>query len=232
MFILNAAIRSWRQRLGDQPDIQAGDLDELADHLREGSADLNVSGLSEEEAFLVSARRLGDPEALAGEFATAEPGLRRRVRLRWMLVGALAMLVLRFLGDVVADLSTGGLAFMSVGTPVLGWTSGLLRLTIFVIGGLVIWRILASDATAMRIRNFGIWSLGMMSILVIALAFVVAAATMHGGTTWFLARSVNPAHLPDLAYVTYWLRTGLLLLLPVVLILMLWGLVRHRRKSD
>lgn len=231
MFDLSEAIGAWRRGMGANPDIQDGDLDELEDHLREGVAELRQSGLSEEEAFLVAARRLGDPEALAGEFATADPGLRRRVRLRWMVVGALAILVLRFLGDVMADFLTGGMAFMNAGPQLLGWTSGLLRLTILLVGGLLIWRLLASDAAAGRIRNLGVWSAGVMSMLLVALVLWIAAASLRGWSGWLLGAGVHSSHLPAMSLITYWFRAGLLLVLPLLLFLLLWLLARPRGKT-
>jgi len=231
MFDLNEAIGAWRRRMGANPDIQEGDLDELEDHLREGVADLRQGGLNEEEAFLVAARRLGDPEVLAGEFATADPGLRRRVRLRWMVVGALAILVLRFFGDVMADFLTGGMAFMNAGPQLLGWTSGILRLTILLVGGLLFWRLLASDAAAGRIRKLGIWSAGVMSMLLVSLALLIGAASLRGGSGWLLGVGVHSSHLPAMSLITYWFRAGLLLLLPLLLLLLLWLLARPRGKT-
>ena len=61
-------IRKWRDHLRGTGTVAASDLEELESHLRDGIADLLQSGLSEEEAFLVSVRRLGDIGAMGEEY--------------------------------------------------------------------------------------------------------------------------------------------------------------------
>ena len=233
MFELNQAVAGWRQRMSGQPDIQDGDIDELEDHLRETVAELRGAGLNDEEAFLVASRRLGDPEALAGEFAAADPSLRRRLRLRWMVVGALAVLALAFLGDFSADLITGATGWLSVSGPRpflvgpwLGWTGGVLRLTVFAVGALLIWRLLTSDAAAGRSHR--LWSASLLGAVLLAFAWVLLAATARFGSGLVISRGVPHEVLVGIAPIAHWFRFGLMLLLPMLLILMLWWLARPR----
>jgi hypothetical protein len=229
MFDLDEAVRDWRQRLNDQPDIQEGDLEELEDHLREGVTELQAGGLNDEEAFLIAARRLGDPQVLAGEFAVADPGLRRRVRLRWMAIGALAVIALIFVADIVADFSTGGMASLSIGGPLLGWTSGFLRFMVFVVGAILIWRLLTSDAAAGKIRNLGIWNVGLLTAILAFLTLVISAAFLRGGAVWLLGMGLPSSQLPSMPLIAFWVRSGVLLLLPLMLLFLLWWLARPRR---
>lgn len=90
MFDLNEAIAAWRCALGAGEACTAADLDELESHLREQADRLRAVGLSEEEAFAIACRRLGQPGPLCEEFAKADPAARWRCHLLWMLVGALA----------------------------------------------------------------------------------------------------------------------------------------------
>jgi hypothetical protein len=233
MFELNHAVAQWRQRMNAQPDIQDGDVEEMEDHLRETVADLQRAGLTDEEAFLIASRRLGDPEALAGEFAVADPGLRRRLRLRWMVVGALAMLALAFLGDFFANLVTGATTWLSVSGPRpfmvgpwLGWTGGALRAVVFVVGALLVWRLLTSDAVAGRSHR--LWSAGLMGAGILAFAWLVLAALGGVGSRLVLSHGVPPEVMIGVSSVTVLFRTALLLLLPMLLILMLWWLARPR----
>jgi hypothetical protein len=68
-FDLNTAIRRWQQDLGASPAFCADNLEELASHLRASVLKLKAGGLSEEEAFLIAAQRLGKPGQLEQEFA-------------------------------------------------------------------------------------------------------------------------------------------------------------------
>ena len=231
MFHLNEAVAAWRSRLAVQPDLQQADLDELEDHLRESAGELQAAGLSDEEAFLLAARRLGDPDALAGEFAAADPNLRRRLRLRWIVVGALAMLVLRYASDIGAGFFVGGLGLVSVGPPLLGVAAGLMRIAVFVIGGVVIWRMLTDDRVAGRIRNLRFWSSGLVGAVVVALLLMAAAVLLRGGSVFLLSHGLAQPQFMQVAMVGQWFRLGLQLVLPVLLLVFLWALARPRRPA-
>jgi hypothetical protein len=72
-FDLNEAVRRWQQNLGASPAFCADDLEELASHLRVSVQRLTATGLSEEEAFQVAARRIGERGPLEREFAKLNP---------------------------------------------------------------------------------------------------------------------------------------------------------------
>ena len=75
-------IAEWRGRLADGGKLGEERLEELESHLRDSIGDLRGRGLDEEEAFLVAARRVGNLDALAGEFARAgSEGEWRRIAL-------------------------------------------------------------------------------------------------------------------------------------------------------
>lgn len=67
--LLEQRIAEWRSYLGRQRAIHAADVDELEDHLRDQIATLGDAGLSEDEAFLVAVKRMGDLDSLSQEFA-------------------------------------------------------------------------------------------------------------------------------------------------------------------
>src|SRR5690606_16686218 len=62
-------IGQWRNYLRRRQAIHTSDVDELEDHLREQVASLSQSGLSDDEAFLVAVKRMGDLDTLSREFA-------------------------------------------------------------------------------------------------------------------------------------------------------------------
>ncbi len=106
MFELESQIRKWRGHLRSTGSLGEEELEELESHLRDSIDDLTSRGVTTEEAFLVSVRRMGDTEALSDEFAKVsteslwrqllvpapdEPS-RRRQRTEWILVIGLAVL--------------------------------------------------------------------------------------------------------------------------------------------
>jgi hypothetical protein len=69
MFDLESQIRKWRRHVQSAGSLDAHDVDELESHLRDSIDDLTGRGVSIEEAFILSVRRMGDAEALHHEFA-------------------------------------------------------------------------------------------------------------------------------------------------------------------
>lgn len=66
---LEEQIDLWRGYLRRRQAIHPVDVAELEDHLREQVAALVAAGLSDDEAFLVAVKRMGDLDALSREFA-------------------------------------------------------------------------------------------------------------------------------------------------------------------
>lgn len=66
---LENQIATWRAHLRKSRAIEAADVEELEDHLREQVASLTAGGLSPDEAFLVAVKRMGAIDALTREFA-------------------------------------------------------------------------------------------------------------------------------------------------------------------
>jgi hypothetical protein len=69
MFELESQIRKWKGHLRSSGSLGEEELEELEAHLRDSVDDLESRGVTTEESFLVSVRRMGDTEALSNEFA-------------------------------------------------------------------------------------------------------------------------------------------------------------------
>lgn len=83
-------IEQWRAGMAESETLGGSTVEELENHLREQMGDLKASGLSDEEAFLITRRRLGETEVLAAEFAKVNPSRRFTNRLLWMATGVLS----------------------------------------------------------------------------------------------------------------------------------------------
>lgn len=66
---LDTQIAAWRTAMLRSSAVTEADADELEEHLRDQVADLAAAGLSDEEAFLIAVRRLGQVDALTAEYA-------------------------------------------------------------------------------------------------------------------------------------------------------------------
>jgi hypothetical protein len=72
-FDLNAAIRHWQHNLAGSSNVSADSLEELGSHLRASVQKLKADGLSEEAAFNIATRRIGERGPLEREFAKLKP---------------------------------------------------------------------------------------------------------------------------------------------------------------
>ena len=228
MFDLNEAIVQWRAALKAQPNFRSSDLDELEDHLREGISDLSGSGLTEEEIFLVSSRRLGKPEDLNGEFAIADPTIRRNFRLRWMVTGVLAFIFLWLASDVLSNFGAGtlgrvpGISSNPASLSGMGLVGGVLRLLFLGFGALLIWRWMATDKSSRRLRSL---SGGAVVVGSFMLAFLILITRM--GSKVFLVNTVPHEGFISLTLANVWVNMFLMFLLPAILLVGLWRLVRN-----
>lgn len=87
-FDLNRAIQNWRENLGQSPAFRSENLYELETHLRDAIVTLRGSGLSDEEAFIIAAKRLGKSSHLEAEFAKQNSRSVWLDRALWILLGA------------------------------------------------------------------------------------------------------------------------------------------------
>jgi hypothetical protein len=71
---VESQIAEWRAYVADAPGVNGRDVDELEDHLRHQIAELNAAGLTDDEAFLVAVKRMGDLDGLSREFAREHSG--------------------------------------------------------------------------------------------------------------------------------------------------------------
>ena len=71
---VESQIADWRAYVSNAPALNGHDVDELEDHLRHQIAELNAAGLTDDEAFLVAVKRMGELDAVSREFAREHSG--------------------------------------------------------------------------------------------------------------------------------------------------------------
>ena len=102
MFDLNEQIIKWRSNLAQTETLANSDVDELESHLREEIEQLNGLKLSDEEAFLIAAHRLGSTDSLSAEYEKINRGMRFRRRISLMITGILPYLLAAYFAKQVS----------------------------------------------------------------------------------------------------------------------------------
>jgi hypothetical protein len=86
-FDLSSAVQQWRKNLALAPALDQQNLDELESHLRDSIAQLELSGLSVQEAFLIGVNRIGSNHSVETEFGKVNRKAVWLDRGLWMLIG-------------------------------------------------------------------------------------------------------------------------------------------------
>ena len=102
MFDMNEQIKVWRSELSHKQTLEKSDIDELENHLREEIERLAESELTQEEAFMVAAHRLGHSESLSEEFAKINTSVIWRKRLFRVGTIVFAWIILTYIWQVVS----------------------------------------------------------------------------------------------------------------------------------
>ena len=71
---VESQIAEWRAYVATAEAVDGRDVDELEAHLRDQIAELGAAGLTDDEAFLVGVKRMGDLDTLSREFAREHSG--------------------------------------------------------------------------------------------------------------------------------------------------------------
>ena len=160
MFDVERQIEQWRAGLVGSEMLGNSTVDELESHLREEMGDLKASGLSDEEAFFVSRRRLGEVDVLAAEFAKVNPARRFAGRFLWMAIGVLGYFLVFHL-SACATYPSALLGYaIGLRNPYLGLLVCLTYVAAFAGIVTLMWRYLAgrsSSGTTRRGASKAVW---------------------------------------------------------------------------
>lgn len=137
MFDVNIAVQEFRATLAKGGVSSVEDLDELEDHLHAETEQLVLTGLSQEEAFLVAAHRLGRRGQLEVEDRKAPNSSDGSQQVFWMVCGAIAYISLSW--GLSIFFQAFALAGLALRAPLLLAFGGGILLSLFCVSGLALY---------------------------------------------------------------------------------------------
>lgn len=194
MFELENAIQEWKNQLLQRQTMNLEDIDELEGHLREEVDHLILTGLSEEEAFLVACHRIGDNSRVAREYAKVNTREIWQNRVFWMLFGLFLFLFISSATTFLSGATKVLFASLDMNPTMSGIVSSLLCIIIPVSALILlvvrpemlsgrnfkrrkIWRVLTAGIlmifslrlfsllmTMMQVRMYGASDIGMIAL--------------------------------------------------------------------
>jgi len=236
MSSLEKRIEQWRTGLAQSQTIGGASIDELENHLREEITNLQTSGLSESEAFLVAQHRLGDTDTLATEFRKVNADWQSLERMSWMALGAFAYLMA---GYVVGSIWNGGiLAGAHLGAR--GYALGALGVAVKVILiGAALWLFWVIGQQWLRSASGKRWlALSRLRMTLLCTILVVADLILISSQLFFRVaamRSLDIADFGRLTLVNAYAESIWTLVAPIlaaVLAIVLRGRALRRRETD
>lgn len=221
-FDLTGAVTSWQAALRARRAMGDGSIDELTDHLTSSIESLQSAGLSDEEAFIIAAKRVGDVDEVAADLAGVHTELlwkqlakapapqtqtrRSRRLLLWMLGCAVLAGLLTRLG--VPWWPSGPISDMAADDYITSRTDRALYVTV---GALTMLAVFFA-----RLRGAAWWGLHIIAPTVIAALALVR----------FAPRAVIPAEWATSEGITGIYSFGQTTLLTAILLpVVLWALV-------
>ena len=221
MFDLNREMTVWRNNLNQSETLSQTDVDELESHLREEIESLKSAKLSDEEAFMIAAHRLGSPEKLADEFAKIDQGGALRQRLSWMIIGILGyLLAMQFIAFT-------GTAFVWLAgfKEVRGYSLGFVALACdVVLLGVVLSLCYFLWCYAQRSNRFRKWTRQLTTrliLLITLLVFLVVELASGIALPVMAFRVLGPSRYGQAVQVFAWTRLAWSIFVPVILVIVL-----------
>jgi hypothetical protein len=228
MFDLNEQIGKWCNGLARSEAFQGRDIDELESHLREEIENLMAAKLSEQEAFSVAARRLGDSNALADEFAKINTGTLLSNRLCWMAVGVLLYLILAY----IAGAASRGFALLGITSGLRGYYVGIVSLLatalILAVTVLLLYRAFRQNLTG---SILGPWAASLKGQVFIVSCLLVTLVALAATKTLFIYRAARITPLAEFGEITLIFAIVSNLALPILFPVLLTILLIRLRTS-
>ncbi len=102
MYNLTTEIAAWRKTILETESCTESDINELESHLNEEIDQLKTQSLTEEEAFLVAACRIGKPAEIAAEYTKVNRTMMFKKHILWACTGILALSVITHIASFTA----------------------------------------------------------------------------------------------------------------------------------
>jgi hypothetical protein len=232
MFQLEEEMLKWQQRFAEAETLRTTDLAELEMHLRDSISSLIVTGLSEEEAFLIAVHRVGEPRRLEQEFGKVNGSHIWSQRVFWMIAGFLLFNVCQLVFDSVAWLSASMAAVAGGNGMAIGYaTSGAI---------IICWIALAITLLRWTARQSGgqslnvLFSRGRVNLMAagsLLLIVIVLGAFLKLCGRIIVSKVASHNDLGEAAVIFAWTNALLTLLVPVALLIVMCKLQRHMPTS-
>ncbi|MEM6348330.1 MAG: permease prefix domain 1-containing protein [Bacteroidota bacterium] len=217
-FDLDLAIQHQLDAYNAQGMLSPIDRDELLDHLYEQTQDLMRQGLSTEEAFLISQKRLGTAEVLSSEYQKARPWTRL---VQFFAFAIIFLFGLKMMLNLMQIVSLSASVLVNQFLPeqlslFLEWGDVSLQIASIIIA-LVVASRLIKRISASKLKN--LWPV-LLTYLIseIARFTMVMIATQNLGITSYSQLSIN------LSYMMWGMRA-------IGMLFVLGMLIRHRNLS-
>jgi len=149
MFNLTTEIAAWRKSILETETCTENDVDELESHLKEELDQLKTQKLTEQEAFVVAACRIGHPIKIADEFAKVNRALVFRNHIFWVCIGMLSFIVITALAITISSAATFLASFTKLNNyeMAIGAMLTVCQITVFIVIASLLYNLIKKGRT-------------------------------------------------------------------------------------
>jgi hypothetical protein len=227
MFTVEQAVENWKNELRQKQTVMESDIEELESHLRDEMEQLAPLGLSEEEAFLIAVRRIGDTTQMASEFAKVNTAAIWKNRFFWMVAG---VLMLRILSSCANFLSSVGVLLGNQFVSISWLTAGILSVAVQTIILLILLTIFYVIAVKTALFHQGRKRSAVITMVVVFVLSSLLGASSSFFCNFFLVRYCGAEQMGQFAIGSSYSSVATAILWPVLWIaILLWLLPRKTR---
>lgn len=221
MFDLKEQISKWRDNLAASQTLGMSDIDELESHLQEEIESLKSAKLSDEEAFMIAARRLGSPARLTDEFAKINRGGPFRHGLSWMITGILAYVLATQFIALVKNVFIWFASFKEVRGYSLGFVALACDVAILGVAISVCYFLWCFVQRSARFRKWARQLTARLILLVMILVFLVVEVAAKILLPVMVFRVLGPLQYGQATQVFAWTQLAWSIVIPVILVIVL-----------
>ncbi len=235
MFMLDDQLNKWRQNLLNDSQFKNTDIDELENHLKEQIQDFIETGLSEDEAFLLSAYRIGDTKSLSNEFKKINPFEIWRKRLIYMLIGAISFVLIEKIGNIIYHFTLSIGINLEMNLFIITVFSILIKTSLIVTLLLTIYSIVSDKKNKLQyytMKGLNFIKFHPVLTLVLAIIIIIFDKLSKFINTFLMARYFDPASFGQYTFRITLFNLAISMIIPIILLSIVFGIYRKNKYAN
>jgi hypothetical protein len=225
-------LQDWCNTIAENEALTAEDISELEDHLQADFLRLKETGLCDQDAFWLAAKRLGETDTICSEFRKVNGTSLWTRRVQWMIIGYLAVSLLnvsinmisKLAATIAALFASGWISFIVYGAAQIALLFGMVYIVYNLLFGTESFlNVLANGFHFVKLKPKGLLLIAFSGMILLSVGskFFMSVVRSH---------MLDPYQYGSYAYGETILNIVFSILVPALLISLIFKSQRNPRK--